>query len=398
MEKSNSLSGLGTRILCVDDEPNILEAFKRGLRGKFELDITTSGDKALELVTSGQNFGVVVSDMRMPGLDGIAFLQKIKEVSPLTVRIMLTGNADQATAVKAINEGCIFRFLSKPCSSEDMEKILNAAVSQYRLQTAERDLLQNTLSGSIKVLTDILSINDAQTFSRAAESRPLIRKICSALKLDNAWEIELAAMLSGLGWALVPHSLRDKIRRSEPLSSEELKLVHEIPETSRNLINNIPRLQGVAQLVYLSGQNYDGSGAKTNSPKEDALPIGARIVSLVLATNDQLAKGLTLSAAVEAMRAEKGRFDPKLLELLVDVGTDKVKIESVVEQYEIKAKDLCVGQRLMADIFAMDGRLLLGKGVLLSEILLKRLLGYASLQGLKEPLLVDCRLPTVGRD
>ncbi len=397
MEKISSQTS-GLKILCVDDEPNILEAFKRSLRGKFELEIATSAEKALEIIAAGQNFAVIVSDMRMPGVDGIAFLQKVRETHPLTVRIMLTGNADQGTAVKAINEGSIFRFLTKPCSSLDMERILTDSVAQYRLQTAERDLLQNTLSGSIKVLTDILSISDPETFSKASECRPLIRKICSALKIDSAWEIELATMLSGLGWALIPDSLRNKVREGQGLSAAETKMVEEIPETSKGLINNIPRLHGVAELVYYSGKNYDGSGYPSTDIKGESIPLGARVVNLVLGISSHLVAGGDLAAALLRLQVAQGRYDPKLLALLKGFESPSADKPKVGEVYEIKARELCVGQRLMADVFTQDGRLLLGRGVVVSEILLKRLSGYAALQALREPISVDCRLPTVDRE
>src|SRR5829696_4359 len=135
------------KILCVDDERNVLEAYQRSLRKEFHIEIATSGAEGLAAVESQGPYAVIVSDMRMPGMDGIRFLAKVKEKAPDSVRIMLTGNADQQTAIEAVNEGNIFRFLTKPCPPETLAKALSAGLQQYWLVVAEKELLEKTLSG-----------------------------------------------------------------------------------------------------------------------------------------------------------------------------------------------------------------------------------------------------------
>src|SRR5882672_4792554 len=109
---------MNTKILCVDDEPNVLEAFSRSLRKDFQVFVAQSGEQGIAMIENEGPFAVVVSDMRMPEMDGIQFLSRVRETIPETVRVMLTGNADQQTAMNAVNEGNIFRFLTKPCSPE----------------------------------------------------------------------------------------------------------------------------------------------------------------------------------------------------------------------------------------------------------------------------------------
>ncbi|MFH1417727.1 MAG: response regulator, partial [Planctomycetota bacterium] len=136
---------MSKKILCVDDDPNILNAYRRGLRRLFEIETAEGGAEGLEAIASQGPFAVVVSDMRMPGMDGIQFLTAVKKRAPESVRIMLTGNADQQTAMDAVNEGSIFRFLTKPCPPEHLAKALTAGIEQYRLITAEKELLGKTL-------------------------------------------------------------------------------------------------------------------------------------------------------------------------------------------------------------------------------------------------------------
>lgn len=125
------------KILCVDDDPNILQAYQRSLRREFEIEVAKGGKEGLEVIASQGPFAVVVSDMRMPGMDGIQFLSKVREQTPNTVRIMLTGHADRQTAIDAVNQGNIFRFLTKPCSPEILAKSLEEGIQQYQLLKAK---------------------------------------------------------------------------------------------------------------------------------------------------------------------------------------------------------------------------------------------------------------------
>src|SRR5690348_5715782 len=153
------------RILCVDDEPNILHAFERQLHNRFELETAVGAEQALRTIGNGAEFAVVLSDLRMPGMNGIQFLSRVRQIAPDTVRMILTGNADLAAAIEAVNEGKIYQFLTKPCPGELLARALDAALEQYRLITAERLLLEQTVQGSIGLLIEILSLVNPVAFS-----------------------------------------------------------------------------------------------------------------------------------------------------------------------------------------------------------------------------------------
>src|SRR6266536_736870 len=104
-----------TKILFVDDEANILAAHQRNFRQQFSIDIALGGEQGIAAISGQGPYAAVVADMQMPGINGLQFLKKVEELSPNTVRIMLTGNADQKTAADAVNHGHVFRFLTKPC-------------------------------------------------------------------------------------------------------------------------------------------------------------------------------------------------------------------------------------------------------------------------------------------
>ena len=132
-----------TRILCVDDDSNILLGYQRALRKQFQIEVALGGEEGLAAVRNQGPYAVIVADMRMPGMDGVELLAKVREIAPDTVRMMLTGNADQQTALEAVNQGHIFRFMTKPCAGRLRWGLAsgNASVSTHRrgARTANQD-------------------------------------------------------------------------------------------------------------------------------------------------------------------------------------------------------------------------------------------------------------------
>src|SRR6201997_3840684 len=209
------------QILLVDDDRDILDGYRRTLRGEFLIDVAQSGQEALGLIDTKGPYAVVISDIRLPGMDGIELLRRVKSAAPETVRVMLTGNAETETAIEAINEGNIFRFLIKPCSKEMMAKTITAALMQYRLIVAEKQLLEQTLSGCLQVLSEVLSLVNPAAFSRADRARRYIHHVVTAMRLGNPWQYEAAAMLSQLGCVTLAPEIVEAVYRGETLSPDE---------------------------------------------------------------------------------------------------------------------------------------------------------------------------------
>ncbi len=133
------------KVLFVDDEPNIIHSYSRGLRKDWELVTALSGEEALQAIDQHGPFPVIVADFNMPRMDGIAFLARTITLSPESVRMMLTGEGDFHIATKAVNEGNIFRFITKPCQLEQLNRLLHEAYRQYRLQQLEKEAHQQEL-------------------------------------------------------------------------------------------------------------------------------------------------------------------------------------------------------------------------------------------------------------
>jgi DNA-binding NtrC family response regulator len=121
---------MNRNVLFVDDESNVLDAYRRQMRKTFQIETALGAGPALQVLAE-RDFAVVVSDMRMPGVDGIDFLAEVAGRWPNVVRVMLTGNADVPGAALAVREGCIFRFLTKPCAPEALMMVLESAVREH---------------------------------------------------------------------------------------------------------------------------------------------------------------------------------------------------------------------------------------------------------------------------
>jgi len=163
------------KILLVDDDINILSGIKRMLFKKYQILTANSGNEAIEIAKINKDIAVVVSDYKMPEMDGNQLLSNIKTIIPDAVRMMLTGYADIDASIKAINEGNIFRFLTKPCPTEILAGAIDEGIKQYNLVISERELFQQTLRGTIKLLIEILEITNPFAFSKSIRLRDIVK-------------------------------------------------------------------------------------------------------------------------------------------------------------------------------------------------------------------------------
>lgn len=310
---------MSTKILCVDDEPNILSGYQRSLRKQFEIETALGGAEALAKIEGSGPYSVLVTDMRMPGMDGIQFLQEAQRVTPDSVRIMLTGNADQQTATGAVNEGRIFRFLNKPCSPEDLGHALTAGLEQYRLVTTEKELLEKTLGGTIKMLMEILETANPDLFGCAKALRLNTRTLAGALGAagliapGDLWPLEPAALLARVGTVSVPPFIVSKVREGQPLSYVEAKTWQRVPETGYTLLCNIPRLEPVAQIVRFQHKHFDGGGVPEGPVCGELIPVGARILKVLLDLAEIEAGNITRAGAFALMQRQAKCYDPQIL-------------------------------------------------------------------------------------
>jgi response regulator RpfG family c-di-GMP phosphodiesterase len=379
------------KILCVDDDENILAAHQRQLRKQFQIETALGGAAALQVLSNSEPFAVVISDLRMPGMDGIEFLAQVKQIAPNTVRMMLTGNADLHASIEAVNQGNIFRFLTKPCTNEVLAQALQAGLEQYRLIVAEKELLEQTLKGSVGVLIEILSIVDTQSFGRACILRDNVREIAKSLNVRDLWDLELAAMLCEIGRVTIPASTIIKEKEGEPLSDAEKEMLASLPGIGCRLLTKIPRLDPVAQTVLYQNKNFDGSGYPHDNISGNKIPLGARIIKILNDLHRIESKGIQRDAAFTMLMQREGSYDPVILDwifqwLISSVSKSK-SIKKIIRS--VSVTELEVGQILLSDINTAAGALLIPSGNRISESLREKILNFARLQGIRGPIKVE---------
>ena len=379
---------LSLRILCVDDEANVLAAYQRNLHKQFSLDTATSGAGALRLIQSQGPYAVIVADMRMPEMDGVQLLTEVERLAPETIRIMLTGDADQHTAMEAVNRGHIFRFLTKPCAPETLVAALRAGQQQYRLVTAEKELLEKTLNGSVQLLIEVLSLADPAGFGRCQILRDNILTFARHFHLPQTWDLEMGAMLAQIGCVTLPPAVLARWRSGALLNAAEKDLIAHVPEVGAQLLGNIPRLEEVARMVRYQHKNFDGTGWPQDSVTGLDIPIGARLLKVLADLASLEAANKPKDLALQAMQRRLGYYDLAVIQA-VSVSLD-IYLPTAADM-AVAVKDLQPGYLILSDVKNVDGILLVKSGATISPLLLARLRAFASLGMLQETITV--RMP-----
>lgn len=358
-------------ILCVDDESRIVEGLALHLRKDYRVHTALGGDEGMAKLNELGGVAVVISDMRMPVMDGATFLKRVMRAYPEATRILLTGEPGRDAAVQAVNEGQIFRFLTKPCPPEVLKSAIDAAVIQHRLVIAERLLMQETLVGCIQALVDVLAITNPVAFGRASRLKRMVMSFAEALGHKDFWQLEAATMLSQIGYLSLPVELVEKLYYGERLTPEEVLLAGGVPEVAGKLLGHIPRLEPVLQI--LNAINADDAQLKKLG--DGTIGLGARILCIALEYDSLCAQGHNVNLAMQAVRGKSARFGEVLVEqfsALVGGVTGRTEVQ------EMPLRLVRPGMTIMDDLRTHLGTLLVPRGFEVSETFLARLHNFGS--------------------
>jgi FixJ family two-component response regulator len=360
------------RVLFVDDEINLLHGFARQFRSKYDVSIAEGGPRGLDAVQNLGPFAVVVSDMKMPEMNGIQFLSRVRDVSPNTVRIMLTGDSDIETAMHAVNEGNIFRFLLKPCRKEMIELAVDAAVEQNALLTAEKELLEKTRKGSVQMLIDVLSLASPFAFSRASRLRDYVCQVVAHLNIKKAWEVEIAALLSQIGWIALPTDLVMKVHTGQTRTTEESRMFKSHPQLGGRIVSLIPRLENVSRVIENQMIPFRETGLTYETIVGDMGILGAQILKACVDLDSLLTNGFTVRLAIAKLKGMEGDYHPTILRAM-----EKLEIVSAeTEEKVVFVRDLTDSMVLAQDVYTRSGNLLAPKGLKANLSLRIRLENY----------------------
>ena len=377
---------MAEQVLFVDDEPAILDGYRRLLYKDFLVTTAVGGAQGLETIEKKGPFAVVISDMRMPQMSGVEFLLKVKEVSPDTVRLILTGQTEMQAAIDAVNLGSVFRFLTKPCSKEVLSAAIHASLRQHQLTQVERDLLEQTLGGSIQVMTEILSLISPTSFGRSTRVRHVVRHVVAKLGWQGAWQFEMAAMLSQLGCVTLQSETVEAAYAGRELELEEQERFDKHPLAAWELLSHIPRMEPVALMIaqqrHPAPALAERAGVKTPEEKE-RVEFGARLLRLALRYDALVSKGSTHEHAL-AMLANGDKIDQPILAAME--GFSEVGEGSVVRTSTVRT--LARGMILEEDVKTHQGVLIVAKGQEITQPLVLKLNTFWQHGAIRESFLV----------
>lgn len=414
-------------LLFVDDEPNILSALKRLFRPQgYQIFTAESGALGLEIIAQNK-IDLVISDMRMPEMNGAQFLEKVRLASPDTIRILLTGFADISSTVDAINKGQIYRYISKPWEDNDisisvrhaleqkqmaLEKIrLEAVVRQQNeelkdlnsnleakvksrteelrqtmgfLETAH-DKLKKSFFTSISIFSNLMELRETSMAGHSRRVADLARRLAVRVGMSDAQaqEVMIAGLLHDIGKIGFPDYLLNKPFNA--LTSEERDTVVKHPIVGQNALMSLEQLNGAALLIRSHHERFDGLGYPDGIAGL-AIPLGARVL---MVANDYesaqlghlLANRMSAQDAQHFIQQGRGtRYDPEVVDAfiaLMSARDDQTKDRELA----IRSNQLKRGMILARDLVAKAGWVLLAKDYEITDALIEQLQKYEKSDG-----------------
>jgi response regulator RpfG family c-di-GMP phosphodiesterase len=372
------------RVLLVDDEQRVLEGLRRTLQPEFETEIARGPEEGLSAISGAGPFAVIVSDLRMPVMDGVQFLAKVKTLSPDTIRVMLTGQADINAAIASVNEGAIFRFLTKPCPPMIFRRTIAAALEQHRLVTAERDLLRNTLMGAVTTLTEILSVLHPEAFGHSFRIKRYVMRMEEGWGGGEAWQFEVAAILSQIGCVTLPADICDKAFSGAEMTEDEQSVFNLHPIAAAEFLKRIPRFESVAKMIAGQHKPFSDFDEALAGVEGHLIAAGAQMLHAAIDLERLRRKRLKWEGALASMRRREGEYNPLLLDAL-ERGGDPFASWTIVPRTVAQLESSMVADQ---DIVSRNGVTLARLGEQLSLPSLERIRRLAEHAGIDEPIMM----------
>ncbi len=398
------LEGQTGHVLVVDDEETNRELLRDLLEAQgHQVTEAENGEQALQEVKESPP-DVILLDVMMPGLDGFEVCRRLKadlETAPIPVLLVtaLKERSDRLTGIEAgAND-----FISKPVDTQDVIfRVRNAVYTMHlfhevqenyervrKLEMEKGELLEKTLHGAVKTLTDILSLVSPSAFSQASRIKRYVQHIATRLELPDIWEFELAAMLSQIGCVTLPPKVLEKVYAGIVLSPDEQKMFSEYPEIGGSLLRSIPRLESISDMIKAQQQRFHRSTEGDDFQAEDRAALGGHILKVALDLDRLLAHDLEVEDALRQLTKQPDVYIPEVLDALEDleVRPDKMMVKAV------KVSELDTWMILDEDVYAEGGLFIAPKGQEVTPTVLGRLHNFAKNIGVAEPIRVVVQPP-----
>ncbi len=375
------------RVVCVDDEPQVLSGLSLHLRRRYEVETATSGAAALELLARQPQAAVVISDMRMPGMNGAELLAKASLTHPHTTRILLTGHAEVDSAIAAVNHGHVFRFLVKPCPPPELLSAVEAGVELHRATVTEQTLLEQTLHGSIKMLTEVMSITNPVSFGRAQRVKQHVTALCEKLELAERWQVEVAAMLSQLSTFTLPPETLEKVYYGAALTPEEQTMLDRAPDVTEQLLSHVPRLEAVREILATYTKPFKTLDKVDHTHEQARVQRWTQVLRIAVDFDTLEAQGLSSGVALTTLKGRADQYDPLVLAALLGLHGQRKEGDKI---RDISVAALRSGMVLAADVKLSTGTLFVARGYEITPAFLERIRNFRP-GSVREPIKVLIR-------
>lgn len=385
---------MAEKILFVDDEPAILDGYRRLLHRDFAVETAIGGALGLVALKEHGPFAIVVSDMRMPGMSGSQFLSEVRALAPESVRMLLTGYSDATAAIAAVNDGHILRFLTKPCSKDDLVSALKVGIAQYKLTNAEKEILEKTVMGSIKVLTEVLGAVSPEAFGRSVRITQCVRHLLNYQHLQSPWQVEVAAMASQLGSISLDPEIIRRAYTGTTLTEEEQTLFNAHPAVAGDLLLNIPRLEGASWILRQQfTTTIEAVPLGFSLAEAQDLRVAASLLRLAVEFDSLRARNFAVDEAILRLRGRECEYPRRFVDALEHIVPDSERMEI----RKLPVSKLAIGMLLQQEVRNCQGMLLLAKDQSITKPLLVKLESYASMDLIEKELLIQAPASLLAR-
>ena len=331
------------RVLIVDDEEDNLALLYRTLRSRYNITKANSAIEALEILKTEQ-FDCILSDHKMPLMDGVEFLKRVNDIQPRTMRLLVTAYSDVKILIDAINYAKIYRYIKKPYTPDELIMIVESALECYQLKIDNENLitdLKDLFSGTVKAIIEALDAKDSFTLGRSRRVAFYALKIANKLALTTAEtsKIELAGLLHDIGMIGVAE---DILSKTQQLTDEEYEKIKQHVQYSVKILEDIKQLEEITEIIKYHHEYYDGCGYPYKLKGEE-IPLGSRVIAIAdaydsMVSNRAYRKSLTNEEAVKVLQDGAGKqFDPNLVQIFVNILPDILK---EIANYESEHRQL----------------------------------------------------------
>lgn len=319
------------KVLLVDDEEDNLLLMHRTLRSDYLIEKTVSPLEALEMLET-KYFDIIISDHKMPEMDGVEFLSRSCQLSPQSVRLLVTAYSDANILIEAINKSKIFRYIKKPWEPAELMMIMQTAADFSNLKQENDQLiydLKKLFSGTINAIIEALDAKDSFTLGRSRRVTMLSMLVAKKMNLppEEIGKLELAGLLHDIGMIGISEEILNK---TEALTPYEYEMIKKHVEYSVKILEDIKQLREVIEIIKTHHERYDGSGYPLGLKGED-IPVGAGIIAVADAYDSMVSQrsyrqGLSSKDAIERITAGKGKqFDPIIVDIFLEIIPEAAK-------------------------------------------------------------------------